>query len=191
MKHCLARLLRARFSWLDFGYVPSDLLGPADGLDRRDRGVGISCADMSAFALADSPVGLLAFMLRHLGAIVPLSTAVGLRRDWSRQDLLTWTMLYWLPGPEAPLKWLRAAASEKSILSRQSSVVVLGVSFFKLDGLPQCPPVWTSCYYDLRFLRRHNNGSAPVWPLWEQPSEIVVDLRDFVQALRSQGLLQR
>jgi len=197
-KYQIARLLQARIPLLDFAYVPSDFCSLNKSQGSQERALTWPDVHISTFALADSPVGLLAFMLHFVGRPTgggsTTATTIGLANSWSRSDLLTWTMLYWLPGPEAPLRWLQAAEKESSssgALWRGFSSVPLGVSFFKTDNIAQCPPIWASSYADMCFLRRHNTTFSICWPLWEVPHELVIDLRHFVQDLARGGLIWR
>ncbi|KAF2220496.1 Alpha/Beta hydrolase protein [Elsinoe ampelina] len=64
---------------------------------------------------------------------------VDLFHPWTPSDILTWTMLYWLSGPEAPLRWLRNARRETSPSApfwQERSKVPVGASFFR-------PPIST------------------------------------------------
>ncbi|KAF4555051.1 Epoxide hydrolase-like protein 1 [Elsinoe fawcettii] len=245
LQYHIARFTNASIPLLSFGYVPSDFLLPTTmqqsigaillRSDRNNTGVGSSLA----FSLADSPTGLLAFMLQLINppsipapqppassgeqvttnpfanprsgspqpfsprvssplasppprsslapspsarspltaspltspplrsplasppltssfvstpsaSTLPPSSTDALERGridslyptasaslaypWSPSDILTWTMLYWLSGPEAPLRWLRNASKETGAGSEywtEKSGVPVGVSFFR------------------------------------------------------------
>ncbi|PNS16445.1 hypothetical protein CAC42_179 [Sphaceloma murrayae] len=211
LKYQLARLTGARSPWLSFGYVPSDF-DMASNYQVKVGAMNVP-ADGNihlAFALADSPTGLLAFMLHLLNPMhgrprqpsshPPRNDSVHLGsiliHPWSPTDVLTWTMLYWLSGPEAPLRWLRNACKEtqpESAYWTKRSTVPLGVSQFRWPGasargMVLSPPVWTSAYCDLVWLRRHNAGREVKWPAWEAADSLVLDLRDFVADLRGRNV---
>jgi hypothetical protein len=107
-----------------------------------------------AYGLCDSPVGLLAFLLdalkptisytasastpssaqmRHRSATIlrhetPLMTKASPQPMFSPDEILNWTMMYWLPGPEANLRWLSAV--EKEDCYTKYSEVPLGIGWY-------------------------------------------------------------
>jgi len=208
LKWCIAHLTGARLPSLSFGYVPSDFDRPLMHGSSPPLSNLVSPKTL-AFALADSPTGLLAFML---GIIRPhrrskpllsasassASCASGalntlMWHSWKPRDVLTWTMMYWLSGPEAPLRWLRCANWETrpdSTCWQTFSEVPLGISHFRLsrfDKDAKCPPMWTSAYHNLSWLRRHDLDRSIRWPAWEASDELVADLRDFVRDVGRTG----
>ncbi|RBQ99259.1 hypothetical protein VDGD_08513 [Verticillium dahliae] len=60
--------------------------------------VGVLEPNTLAYALCDSPVGLLVFALKSLRTLGP-------RTDFTPADIVTLAMLAWLPGPEAALRF--------------------------------------------------------------------------------------
>jgi hypothetical protein len=107
-----------------------------------------------AYGLCDSPAGLLALVLdtlrpkiTHTVSIAP-PKVVSRRRSntvvqhgmptidetsrpqigFTPADILNWTMMYWLPGPEASLRWLHN--SEQEDCYAEYSPVPLGMSWF-------------------------------------------------------------
>ncbi|KAK4670404.1 uncharacterized protein QC763_211410 [Podospora pseudopauciseta] len=59
-----------------------------------------------AYGLCDSPVGMLAFVLRHLRQIASGNGGVvGSTGTFTREELITLTNLAWLPGPEGLLRF--------------------------------------------------------------------------------------
>lgn len=187
LKYHIARLTSARTPLLNFGYIPSDFSRPKDV--PTPTSWMLDHISTLSYALADSPTGLLAFMI-HLLRPTPNPTtsssttpSLPLSPPWTPSDILTWTTMYWFPGPEAPLRWLRNASLEasrpNSLLWRSYSPVPLGISHFRRPaGQEQTdPPIWTSAFQKLVWLRRH--GRSARWPLWEVPEEVVRDLREF------------
>lgn len=56
--------------------------------------------------------------------------------EWTPEDVLDWTMMQWLPGPEAGLRWLARADTEsgfgkEDLLWNKWSAIPLGISTFK------------------------------------------------------------
>lgn len=99
---------------------------------------------------------------------------------WSSTEILNWTMLQWLPGPEGGLRWLRQAHLESSPTSRLSTTycsVPLGISSFRGghgDGRP--PIMWGSASNQIAWVKRHNQAASV--PAWEAADMLVLDMRD-------------
>ncbi|KAL9064467.1 MAG: hypothetical protein Q9157_007817 [Trypethelium eluteriae] len=176
LKYQVARLTRGRIPFLRFGYTPSDILAPSR--TQRERLSNKPFEDQSfrpqttAHSLCDSPVGLLACMLDAIRPSLSL-------KQWSNTDILNWTMMHWLPGPEAALRWLRQASLEaRKDCWKRYSPTPLGISSFgKLAEEPiSSPPPWTEGWQRLCWLRRHERAAK--WPAWDAPEETVIDLRE-------------
>lgn len=210
LKYRIARLTRGRLSLLSFGYLPFDFSSSSPSPSSSYESQVLTTATdprVLSIALADSPSGLLAFLLNlirpnqapfpttlHSSAVSQSERAPTmntLSHAWTPSDLLTWTMLYWLPGPEAPLNWLYNALLETTptaLFWRSYTPVPLGVTCFR-PGLSMqlVPPMWAGAYMDICWLRRHESSAR--WTAWEKPEELVVGLRDFVAELRDSGRL--
>lgn len=117
--------------------------------------------------------------------------------SWTPTELLNWTMLQWLPGPEASLRWLRCAsleASPTSPTSRAYCEVPLGISCFRggrngngngtrVDNGNSnmgsyTPPMWGSATWNLGWVKRHQR-SASISAAWEAADLVVLDMREF------------
>ncbi|KAK8209106.1 hypothetical protein M8818_003801 [Zalaria obscura] len=221
LKYHIARLTNARIQLLSFAYMPTDFASAAPHNSRptiaQDNTMvpaasnAIAHPQTLSYALADSPTGLLAFLLDlikpndlHSGTVQPedqppsatfppstdsRSPTMPLERIrsdvWTSTDIITWTMLYWLPGPEAALRWLKNALRETraSDFWHSYSRVPLGITYFQPStGAAISPPVWMSAYHNLTWLRRHDRQAR--WPCWEAGDEVVMDLRDFAREIR-------
>lgn len=157
-----------------------------------DTLIHLSDSVVLSYALADSAAGLLSCFLRllqstsHSGSVSKIHVSTS---AWSSDDTLTWTMLYWLSGPEAPLRWLRSASSitaPGADFWKYSCAAPLGVSGFSATTAPDDTRFWwAEAYHNLVWWRHHQNSCK--WPLWETPSQVVVDLRSFVSELRAAG----
>lgn len=132
-----------------------------------------------AYALCDSPVGLLAWTRETL--------AERTRREdsFSTEDALDFTMISWLPGPEAPLRCLAATAAngeELRDLGERWIKTPLGLCVFP-DSQSNFPPAWAACVQPLVSVTRHF-GPDVGWPVWERPLEVAEDLkRSFGRAM--------
>ena len=102
--------------------------------------------------------------------------------QWTPTALITWTMIYWLPGPEVALRWLTNSTALVSALWAGRSNVPLGISFFRDASLGpggvQVPPQWAEAYHRIAMVRRREGRVR--FPAWERPGDLVVDLREFV-----------
>lgn len=94
-----------------------------------------------SYGLTDSPVGLLGWLMEKLHDWSD-------DYEWSNNDILTWFMLYWLPGPHGTARtYKESSLSETDLLEVRSkkSSVPLGVSVFKKDLTLLLPPAsWSS-----------------------------------------------
>ena len=176
LKYQVARTTKCQIPFLCFGYIPSDILEPCGHQRRRSSTTPFEDQSFrpqtTAHSLCDSPVGLLACML---DAIRP-SLSI---KPWSNTDILNWTMMHWLPGPEAALRWLRQASLEaREHCWDRYSPTPLGISSFGrlVEEQIRSPAPWTEGWQRLCWLRRHERAAK--WPAWDAPEETVMDLRD-------------
>lgn len=189
MKYQAARLTRAKLPPLSFGYLPSDLsLATTNTLhEKSGPRAGDSIEDhygarpqTTAFSLCDSPAGLLACMLDAVH-----SSSVS---SWSQNEILNWTMMQWLPGPEAGLRWLRQAQREAhtDLWDARHSRTALGISMFRVIGDQSdlqrgCPPMWAGAYQRVTWVKRHDRAARR--PAWDAPDELVMDMREFFRTV--------
>lgn len=136
-----------------------------------------------AYAMHDSPVALLAWLVDR-------------RRWWSdntgdveerfsKDDLLTLTMLYWVGGFVGTARFYWEAAHDLWRPSHDRTPVVqspTGVAVFP-NELVVMPKAWMERYYDLRRLTYLTSGGhfAPA----EEPDALVEDVREFFRPLRT------
>ena len=105
---------------------------------------------------------------------------------WTPTDLLNWTMMQWLPGPEASLRWLRQARLDSapgSEVETMRSEVPLGISSFRSRNstAPRCPVMWGEAGNRVRWVRRHARDAR--FPGWEDPDALVLDMREWFGGL--------
>lgn len=100
---------------------------------------------------------------------------------WAPTEILSWTMMQWLPGPEAGLRWLRQASHDSSHANpafwETYSTVPLGISQFRpTRGSTESPLMWAEAVQNLAWAKRHPRSAR--WPAWEAPDLLVLDLRE-------------
>ncbi|KAF2269454.1 alpha/beta-hydrolase [Lojkania enalia] len=123
----------------------------------------------------------------------PLQSEIEARHyTWSPTELLNWTMMQWLPGPEASLRWLRCAQlsmSPDSIPSTAYSPILLGISTFRSRHAshPPAPLMFGSTQWPIAWVKRHQRPAT--LPAWEAPDLLVLDMRECFGGLVAQGRL--
>jgi hypothetical protein len=258
LKYRVAKMTKARISFLSFGYVPSELqkpfaaesddAWPAYNLPFREGVPNPRLARLYshrpqtlAFSLCDSPIGLLAGLLDVIHTRVPSQSPVTSRSrspflspselelqdshharssldnevqsgsqrpdepfsprksetdahhyTWTPTEILNWTMLQWLPGPEAALRWLRRAhldSSPTSPLSTSYCPVPLGISSFRGRNShgSSTPIMWGSTSSHVAWVKRHQRPASI--PAWETPDVLVLDMRECFGAFFPHGNL--
>ncbi|KAF1996963.1 alpha/beta-hydrolase [Amniculicola lignicola CBS 123094] len=112
---------------------------------------------------------------------------------WTPTEVLTWTMLQWLPGPEASLRWLRRAHLD-TLPSGPSSTaymsVPLAISTFRngnTSPLSTTPLMWGSAVWNITWVKRHVRAAH--LPAWEAPDVLVLDMRECFGTLLAQGAI--
>ena len=135
------------------------------------------------YGIGDSPIGMAAWMLDHDGVSMALMTRVfdGLHQGITRDDILDNITLYWLTNTSisaARLYW----ESKLAFFAPKGVPIPTGVSAFP-DELYQAPESWvTRAYPKLVHYSRHDEGGH--FAAWEQPQELVSDLRSTFKSLR-------
>ena len=134
-------------------------------------------------ALADSPVGLAAFMLDHDARSYELIARAfdGRPGGLTRDDVLDNITLTWLTDTaisSARLYW----ENKLDFLDPKGVSVPAAVSAFP-DELYQVPRSWAErAYPKLIYYEKHDQGGH--FAAWEQPELLVADLRAAFQSLR-------
>jgi pimeloyl-ACP methyl ester carboxylesterase len=135
------------------------------------------------YALADSPVGLAAWMLDHDAKSYDLIARVfaGQTEGLSQEDIVDNVALYWLTNTavsSARLYW----ESKLAFFAPKGVQIPVAVSAFP-DELYQAPKSWTErAYPHLIFFKRHDVGGH--FAAWEQPEKLSADLREAFRSLR-------
>jgi pimeloyl-ACP methyl ester carboxylesterase len=134
--------------------------------------------------LADSPVGLAAFMIDHDARSLELITRAfdGKREGLSRDDVLDNITLFWLTNTAisaARLYW----ENHHKFFSFKNVTLPVAVSAFP-DELYQTPRSWAEqAYPRLTFYNRHDKGGH--FAAWEQPELLTEDIRAGLRSLRA------
>jgi pimeloyl-ACP methyl ester carboxylesterase len=136
-----------------------------------------------AYAMHDSPVGLLAWMLEKRMQWGDCRGDVESR--FSREFLLTTMSLYWLTESfVTSVRYYAEAARADWKASREGMPQVplpTGLSLFEYD-LPPGPTDWMHAYYDVRLENRRDDGGH--FAAAENPTAVLDDLRTLFRPLR-------
>ncbi|GAP89741.1 putative microsomal epoxide hydrolase [Rosellinia necatrix] len=132
------------------------------------------------YALADSPVALLAWIYEKLHDWADAY-------PWTDDEVCTWVGIYWFSaaGPAASARIYyenkhsadpaRPNRMQQKQLRSYSPGVKLGYSHFPMD-LSVLPKAYVRTLGEMVFEREHKDGGH--FAAWERPNEIVQDLRD-------------
>jgi pimeloyl-ACP methyl ester carboxylesterase len=135
------------------------------------------------YAIADSPVGLAAWMLDHDAQSQALIARVfkGQPEGLTRDDILDNVMLYWVTNTavsSARLYW----ESKLAFFAPKGVTIPVAVSAFP-DELYQAPRSWTArAYPKLIHYNRLDKGGH--FAAWEQPQLLSEELRAGFRSLR-------
>src|SRR5213080_3081740 len=138
------------------------------------------------YALADSPVGLAAWMLDHDARSYELIARVfdGQTEGLTRDDVLDNVMLYWLTNTavsSARLYW----ESKLPFFAPKNVPIPAAVSAFP-EELYQAPRSWTErAYPKLIYYNKLDKGGH--FAAWEQPQLFAQELRAAFKSLRPAG----
>ena len=135
------------------------------------------------YAIADSPVGLAAWMLDHDAASYALIARVfsGQHEGLSRDDVLDNVMLYWVTNTavsSARLYW----ESKLAFFAPKGVAIPVAVSAFP-DELYQAPRSWTERAYP-KLIHYNKLDTGGHFAAWEQPQLLSEELRTGFRSLR-------
>jgi len=140
------------------------------------------------YAIADSPVGLAAWMLDHDARSYDLIARVfaGGREGLTRDDVLDNITLYWLTNTaisSARLYWDTAQVSTGGFFDPRGVKLPVSVTVFP-DEIYAAPRTWAEkAYPKLIYYDRFDKGGH--FAAWEQPEYFVGAMRDGFKSLRS------
>lgn len=163
---------KSAFDQLDFFYKKG--LGYALEMANRPQ---------TLYGLADSPIGLAAWMIDHDWRSYELIARVfdGVSEGLTRDDIVDNITHYWLTNTgvsSARLYWEFKGA----FFAPKNVTVPVAVSAFP-DELYQAPRSWVErAYSNLIFYTKHDKGGH--FAAWEQPQYIIEDVRAAFKSLR-------
>jgi pimeloyl-ACP methyl ester carboxylesterase len=137
----------------------------------------------SLFALADSPVGLAAWMLDHDARSQALMARVfdGQREGLTRDDVLDNVTLYWLTNTavsSARLYW----ENKLAFFAPKQVAIPVAVSVFP-DEIYAAPRSWTERAYP-RLIHYNRLDKGGHFAAWEQPQLLTEEIRVALRPLR-------
>ena len=179
VRYLIARSTGAKIPGLRFGYATEDFsrsFGPKSNpspFPGQGTGIGLSAKPYTlAYALCDSPVGLLAWTR---DALHRRTTVL---QGFTSEEVIDFTMISWLPGPEAPLRMLHNAPDSLDMADAKQrwSATPLGISAFTCRD-NHWPIQWAGCVQPLAWVQRHDLHAG--WPVWQRPLQVARDMSAF------------
>jgi hypothetical protein len=204
LKLTLAKSLQAAI----LGYTKDDITAlqrsEREGAKKRSTldnttigsfGAGVYDPNTLAYALCDSPTGLLVFFLT-------LIRTLGSEKEFTATELVTMTKLTWLPGPEGTMRlWAenRLSAEEETELkpSRKSKAAITVFladeaasqngsssaqkSSSSISAIPYVCPSWGRQHYEVVWTGRVQGKQGLL--AWERPQVIADGARNLAKAL--------
>ena len=167
-----------RNAWDQLDYFYKHGLGYANEMGQRPQ---------TLYAIADSPVGLAAWILDHDIRSYELIARVfdGRSEGLTRDDVLDNITLYWLTNTAVSsgrLYWESRQTAKKGFFDVRNVTIPVTVSVFP-DELYAAPQNWAQrAYPKLIYYKRHDKGTH--FAAWEQPQFLVEDLREGFRPLR-------
>ena len=172
------------------GFTPDEKHAWAQLVEFYSNGLGYAIEmnhrPQTLYGLADSPVGLAAWMLDHDIQSYRLIANIfdGAQEGLTRDDILDNVTLYWLTntaGSSARLYW-ESRNGKGGFFDPRGVPLPTGVSAFR-EEIYQAPESWTrKAYPHLVFYRAHDKGTH--FAAWEQPQLLAEDLRETFRSVR-------
>jgi pimeloyl-ACP methyl ester carboxylesterase len=167
-----------RHAWdmLDFFYKKG--LGYANEMALRPQ---------TLYALADSPIGLAAWMIDHDAASQAMIARVfaGQSEGLSRDDVLDNITLYWLTNTavsSARLYWNNAITAKSGFFDAKGVTIPVAVSVFP-DEIYAAPKSWTERAYP-NLIHFNTLPKGTHFAAWEQPDYFVDEMRKSFKTVR-------
>jgi pimeloyl-ACP methyl ester carboxylesterase len=161
-------------AWDQLSFFYKNGLGYANEMSLRPQ---------TLYGIADSPVGLAAWILDHDDASEKLIARVfaGAREGLSRDDILDNITMYWLTNTaisSARLYW----ENKLAFFAPKHVGVPVAVSVFP-DELYQCPRSWAERAYP-KLIHYNQLPKGCHFAAWEQPALFTAELRAGFRSLR-------
>ncbi|KAK7689793.1 hypothetical protein QCA50_006432 [Cerrena zonata] len=128
-----------------------------------------TCPQTLGYSLADSPVGLLAWIYEKLVAWTD-------NYPWTDDEVLTWISIYWFsrPGPAASVRIYYEAEHVLDWDDKRRVPVPTGFSYFPGE-LVRLPNLWSETLGKVVFQSEHKEGGH--FAAFEKPEALAGDLR--------------
>ncbi|KAI3323037.1 alpha/beta-hydrolase [Xylariaceae sp. AK1471] len=180
------------------GYVapPKKPTSPVQfGLDQ----LGLAEPNTFAYALCDSPTGLLVWVMKGLRLLAP-------QREFTPTDIINFTQVAWLPGPEAAMRfWAYSLRHPEKTNKKAGTRPRVGLTVFlgneqeapqnnnssgnaerstrPIDGgkSPYSCPSWARTRYNVLYTNRASG--KPGLLAWERPEIIATGVRGLAAAV--------
>ncbi|CAE6416672.1 unnamed protein product [Rhizoctonia solani] len=134
-----------------------------------------------AVGLTDSPVGLLAWIAEKLHVWTD-------SYPWTPEEIITWTMLYWIRGPAGGLRYYKENSitgppkdpelrAELETLRSSWTPTLFGYSWFPKE-IASFPVEWAGIGQQLVYSKKHKKGGH--FAAWEVPELLANDIQNFV-----------
>lgn len=135
--------------------------------------IGLKEPDILAYALCDSPVGLLSFVATSLRKKSP-------KHHLSKEKIIDFCQLCWLPGPEAALRYYANAIRESEqlegdMVNTKRKRVAITVFDGEEGSVGYSPPAWGMGRYEVVFVQRASG--KPGLLEWERSDVIFEGIR--------------
>jgi hypothetical protein len=133
--------------------------------------IGLREPNSFAYALCDSPVGLLSLVCSALRRKSPM-------HKMTKTEVIDVTQLAWLPGPEAGMRfWASAEKEVKDLVGVRGAgrTARVAISVFGVDGVEgegYVCPAWAGTRHEVIFAQRVGGRAGLL--IWER-SEVVID----------------
>jgi pimeloyl-ACP methyl ester carboxylesterase len=168
---------RRAWDQLDFFYKKG--LGYALEMNNRPQ---------TLYGIADSPVGLAAWMLDHDARSQEMIARVfdGAQEGLTRDDVLDNVTLYWLTNTaisSARLYWDTAQLGAGGFFSARGVKLPVAVSAYA-DEIYQAPRSWAERAYP-KLIHYNKLETGGHFAAWEQPESFVSEMRESFRSLRS------
>ncbi|KAI5304687.1 hypothetical protein KEM56_006114 [Ascosphaera pollenicola] len=131
----------------------------------------MTCPQTLGYSLADSPVGLLAWIYEKLHAWTDAY-------PWTNEEICTWVSIYWLSaaGPAASLRIYREffKSDRTEVFGSYIPGVKTGISYFPQE-ITSHPKTWMKMCAPVVFQAEHDSGGH--FAAHEKPNLLAEDLR--------------
>ena len=127
-----------------------------------------------AYALCDSPVGLLSLICSVLKARSP-------QHGMGLEEVVDVTQLLWLPGPEAAMRFWASAVATSEVRKPRKTKARVAITVFEDDEEGYVCPAWGDEEFNVLYSQRVAGKAGLV--VWERQAVVFAGIRGLVQEL--------